>query len=117
MKKLLVMVSLTVACVALFTGCQSTGKVLSSAAVTVDAAMKGWATWVANGYSTPDQEVKVKVAYGRYQASMEVAKTAYVTASVSSNKPVLDKALELLSASETDLINLINLFQKGTTVK
>lgn len=53
------------------------GKLLASTAQSADAAMKGWAAYVADGHAAPAQEAKVMAAYQKYQAAMRVAREAY----------------------------------------
>ncbi len=53
------------------------GKFLSSTALTVDAAMQGWASWVVAGKATPADEASVRAVYGNYQVAMGLATNAY----------------------------------------
>ena len=69
-----------VGCAALGTGSSfqtTAGKFLSSVAVTVDGAMKGWAIWVVDGHTTTQDEAQVKAVYTQYQFYMKVATNAY----------------------------------------
>jgi hypothetical protein len=86
------------------------GKLLVSTALTVDAAMQGWAQWVIAGQSNPDQELKVKAAYIKYQASMQIAQAAYQTMVVSNDKTYWDKAAEALTSNRVALLALISSF-------
>ena len=116
MKKLLTMIAVTVVITTLFTGCNTTGKVLASTSITVNEAMDGWMQWVKLGYATLEQEHKVKTAYERYQVAMSAASNAYAQAAInntSQNRTVLQVARESLLASQNDLLALINLFKKG----
>lgn len=87
------------------------GKSLATVATTVDAAMKGWASWVVAGKTTPDQEAKVKFAYGQYQISMDIAKNAYLTSVASTDKSVFETANLVLQQNKQNLLNLIQTFQ------
>src|SRR5207247_7755155 len=57
---------------------QTAGKLLASTALTVDAAMRSWATVVKMGKATDDQQAKVRSAYEQYQLAMQAAEAAYV---------------------------------------
>lgn len=97
-------------------GCASievnTYRTAGTIANTVDAAMKAWGAWVANGQATAGQIATVKDAYGKYQASMAVlndAVSAYY-ASQGANQPALQVALGALQSSSDDLLNLLRAF-------
>lgn len=64
------------------------GKFLTSTALTVDAAMHGWATWVASGKATSAEEANVKGIYQHYEGVMMLATNAYVLA-VKINDPTV----------------------------
>ncbi len=115
MMKIKLLVSLWLACL-MFTGCQTVGKTLASTAVTVDAAMQGWATYVAMGNATAPQELQVKTAYLKYQASMKIAKDAYLAAETSGEDSIFDTAALVLENNAQALIALIQIFQQTTTV-
>lgn len=58
-------------------GCKSTPQSVAyqtaaTTRVSVDTAMHLWGKWVESGQSTVDQEVKVRDAFRKYQASMLV---------------------------------------------
>lgn len=98
------------------TGCvsvQSTaGKMLASTALTVDASMKGWAQWVVAGQANADQETKVKAAYIKYQAAMNIAKNAYAELAANpSNQTGWQTASEILTNNRDALLALISSFQ------
>lgn len=114
---------LAVAFLGLATGCttltpqQASGKTLVSIAQTVDATMKGWATWVTvkSDTATPvsaQAEDAVKTAYQKYQSAMAVARTAYVSATDANNTTALQAALAALQSSQAELLQLITTFQK-----
>lgn len=110
---------LSVAMLALALGCasfQSTaGKVLTSTALTVDAAMTGWGSRVAAGATTTNQESVVKQAYQVYQSSMAVAQRAYVAAGSTGDKTVWNQASTNLAASSGQLLSVVNGFKTGAT--
>src|SRR5690242_4426571 len=58
----------------------NSGKFLATTAATVDAAMHGWAVWVASGKASPGDEAQVKAIYQQYQGSMMLATNAYTLA-------------------------------------
>jgi len=119
---------LVLCAVAAITGCASmtpkqlAGKSLSSAAISVDSAMKGWAAWVnvqrANPNADQDQllrnEGKVRTAFDNYVASQVIAKELYLTAV---NNPTMgfalfETALTVLKKNEQALLNLITNLSK-----
>ncbi len=108
MKKFLPLIAI------LLLGCASfnntAGKLLVSAAMTVDASMKGWASYVVAGGSTPEQENEVKTLYKKYQAAMSVAQTAYVAAASGGDKTVWNNASAALTASSGALSSLVQTF-------
>lgn len=99
-------------------GCASfhntAGKLLVSTAQTVDATMKGWATWVVSGQTKPEQETAVKAAYGQYQFAMQAAQTAYLVSANNGDKSVWQKASLALQASSGSLVQLVQSFQIGS---
>lgn len=98
----------------LTSGCQTVGKTLSTTAVTVDSAMQGWATYVALGQANLEQELNVRNAYSKYQASMRLAKDAYLTAEETGNEAVFERAALVLEANAQALLALIQMFQTST---
>lgn len=97
---------------AFLTGCQNVGKTLSTTAVSVDAAMQGWAQYVVTGNATAEQEAQVKGAYSKYQVSMKVARDAYVTASTVGDKSIYEQAALVLRNNKAALLSLISVFQQ-----
>jgi hypothetical protein len=61
------------------------GKFLSTTALTVDASMKGWASWVAAGKATDPEQIQVKTYYAQYQFYMFAATNAYTLAVTTGN--------------------------------
>lgn len=97
-------------------GCvtQTPGRVLATTVQTVDAAMQGWATWVALGHATSEQELAVRGAYDRYQAFQRAAEAAYVAAAKTSDPSVFQRAAAALKAAQDDLLYLLAKFQPTT---
>jgi hypothetical protein len=101
---------------ALLVGCttftNSAGKVLASSAMTVDAAMQGWATWVSMGKAGPTQETQVKAAYQKYQVAIQTATLAYQAAVVSGDQTAWKQAETVLTQTQSSVLNLISQFTK-----
>lgn len=76
--------------------------------------MQGWATYVALGKATADQETDVRSAYGKYQASVSAAEAAYVAAAKTGDDSIWKQASEALRASQRELLALVNQFQQST---
>jgi len=114
MKKLISLLLAAVS-VVLITGCANVGKSLATTAVTVDSAMQGWATYVALGNATEEQEAQVKTAYAKYQASMRIARDAYVAAATAGNKDLYTSAAEVLEANQFALLSMLSFFQTAQT--
>ncbi len=87
------------------------GKTLASSALTVDAAMKGWATWVVKMNVPETQQSPVRDAYLKYQASMAVATNAYNTAVLTGDQTGWQQAQNILQNNQQALLNLIRSFQ------
>lgn len=103
----------------LATGCatylENTGKTLASVAITVDGAMKGWASWVKSGHATQGDEDKVKAAYEKYQLAMQTAEDAYLgVAKLDSTdtENALSVALAALDGSKGDLLTIVQQLTK-----
>jgi len=108
----------SLAVVFLLVGCSTTwqdagGKSLATIAQSVDAGMKGWEAYsVASGLADNDPaELRVKSAYIQYQNAFNVALTAYNAAATTKDQSVWAQASTALSASEGNLLNLINALQ------
>ena len=105
----------------LLSGCitfqDSSGKLLASTVQTVDAAMKGWATYVALGGATPQQEAAVKASYEKYQAVERIAERAYIDAALTGNQDGFTIAAKVLEGARLNLLLLIQQFNnpKGQT--
>lgn len=97
--------------IALITGCATqsslqtkAGKFLTSTAVTVDAAMKGWATYVVLHNTPQEQQTGVRNAYATYQAAMMVATNAYTQAAVAKDMTLFSGASNNLVVAKTILV-------------
>ncbi len=110
---------LTLAVTLLF-GCASTEraayKSIGTVAISVDAGMKAWAQYVVDGKSTAEQEVKVKAGYVKYQAAMRVAEAAIRAYKADPNtRTFMETAVDVASASASELIELVHLFMPPPT--
>jgi hypothetical protein len=83
------------------------GKVLASTALTVDASMKGWATYVVKNNISDHQQAPVKDAYAKYQLAMTAAQSAYGAAVANGDQSGWVQAQAALTASSTALTQLI----------
>ena len=83
-------------------------------AITVDNAMNGWGDYVRAGKATPEDELKVKAAYGKYQTSIRAVKAAVLSSRNSpDDQAAFLTALNALDAAKIELINLIISLKKG----
>lgn len=83
------------------------GKALGTTAQTVDAAMKGWATYAVAAKLTDAQQAPVKAAYAQYQAAMNTALVAYGSAVSANDQTLAGQASAALVASQQTLVSLI----------
>lgn len=110
----LVLVTLMFALTACQTSKQVAGKTLVTTAMTVDKAMKGWATWVSVQRNNPavdqlkllNKENLVRNAYEKYQASIEMARKAYLTMNATET-PEYTAAASDLRVQQAYLISVI----------
>ncbi len=86
---------------------QNAGKLLASTALTVDAAMRSWATVVKMGKATDEQQAKVRAAYEKYQMAMTVADAAYTALVSLDDKSLWPLASSQLTDASTSLTTLI----------
>lgn len=97
-------------------GCASwqstSGKVLTSSALTVDATMKGWAKWSATHPVSEQTHASVRGAYEKYQAAMAVAVEAYADAVNSGERTAWGNAREALELALSALTTLTQSSQK-----
>lgn len=107
---LLVVLALLPACTT-FKG--NAGKVLSSTALTVDAAMKGWASYVVLNNVPADKQMPVRVAYGQYQTAMAAARDAYVSLALNNDTNAWTVAQQALTAASSNLTKLIQQLSQG----
>lgn len=92
------------------------GKLLTSTALTVDAGMKGWASWCESHAPTQAQYDEVGHAYVQYQAAFGAAKDAYAAAVTTGDQSVWVQASSALSASQANVLNLIKTFSSKTNL-
>lgn len=92
-------------------GCASftsnAGKSLASISTSVDAAMKGWATYVAINKLPEAKQVKVREAYEQYQFAMFAAEQMYLSLVKTGDRSGWAKASEALVSSQGALLLLI----------
>lgn len=94
-------------------GCRTTnveGRALVSVAITVDHAMRGWATYVAAGQASAKDEEQVKGAYERYQLAMKAAQEAYIAYEGTKDASGWERASVAMKAAQQDLLTLIESF-------
>lgn len=114
MKKLIVSLLLGLAIVGM-SGCAATPqKVLVTTVQTVDAAMQGWATWVALGHANVEKEQAVKAAYVKYQLAESVAENALIASMKSGDNSAWKLASQALTEQRTQLVALIEMFKQNT---
>jgi hypothetical protein len=115
--KILTFLAITCLVVGLATGCKSvsdtTGKTLAGVEQTVDLAMKGYATWDAQGHVTEAQEQQVRQVYGQYQLAYTAACNAWVAAQSSGDTSTLATIVASLSAAAAPLTTLITQIEGG----
>ena len=103
--------------ITLLTACgtvqDTSGKTLGTVETTVDGAMKGWASWVVAGHTTPTQEAQVQVAYAEYQAAYQVASTAWITAVNNKDTTTMNQIVAQLTADAQPLETLITSLEGG----
>lgn len=85
-------------------------RTIGSLAVTVDAAMSAWGQYVRDGKSTVQQQAEVKQRYEEYQASMRILQGAVSAYRLKPDDTALNKALNVASATATDLTVFIYSF-------
>lgn len=101
------------------TGCktpeQGAYRTIGTVSVSVDAAMNGWGDYVRAGKATPEQEIKVKAGYVKYQTAMRVAKITVASYKAQPDGATrLNSAVDALSAAGSEIVTLVQLFTKGT---
>ena len=115
MKRLILSLTLgllVVGCANLQTNFQNNaGKFLTSVALTVDAAMKGWAIYDVSGHSNPAEEAQVKAIYQQYQTYFAVATNSYTLALAANNFAIFIAPSNNLQAVQNQIVTLTT---KGT---
>lgn len=100
-----------------FTACASfqntAGKLLASTADTVDAAMRGWATYVVINKVGEDKQLPVRNAYANYQTAMVAAESAYKAAVQSGDQSAWSQASAALTAASGALTTLVAQLEGG----
>lgn len=95
----------------LMIGCASfqttAAKLLTSTALTVDATMKGWATYVVQNNVSDAQQAPVKAAYSKYQIAMTAAQAAYTALVANGDKNAWQQASAALTAASSGLTQLV----------
>ena len=107
------MLLVSLCAVLIMVGCATSGKVLTSSAIAVDAAMKGWAYYVVTQHPSPAVEQKVRDAHTRYLVALNAAEAAWYAAGTTGDKTAVSRANTALTAAQADLIVLIATFQNG----
>jgi predicted small secreted protein len=117
----LLLIGATVALLINNTACNTVrgtgGKVIASTALSVDAAMKGWAQYVVSGKATPVQEQNVREYYRRYQIAILVAHDAYAQSVTSNDTTAFKQAIDVLNTQKAQIISLIQRFMASPTSK
>ena len=91
----------------------TSGKVLASVAQTADAGMNAWKIYVAKNHLSVEDQRDVKFAYVQYQLAMAAAESAYISMVKTGDRSGWIKARDALTASQVDLISLIDIFIKA----
>lgn len=92
-------------------GFQTTSaKLLITTTQTVDAAMKGWATYAVANKLTDAQQAPVRDAYSKYQAAEKVAEDAYIAAVATGDQSPWTAANAVLQAAAANLQSIIQAF-------
>lgn len=102
----------------LLSGCagwqQDGGKTLATVAVTVDSAMKGWATYCATHDVPQEEHGAVRSAYERYQIAMRAAALAYQAAAQVGDKGSWLEARAAVLAAKDSIVQLVQQFTHKT---
>ena len=101
------------------TGCKNTSptsviyRAEGTTTLSVDAAMKGWSDWVAQGFATSNQVQTVHDAYNKYYASQMVAKAAvddWIAAKTPAASNNVISATQAVSESSKAILDLVQQF-------
>lgn len=123
-RKLLNHVSLALALICATSACSmlqskqtTAGKTIASIAIVADGVMKGWASWVALGKATPQDQAEVNANYALYQTAMAAARDAYVVFAQTGDSTEFDKRLTALTLRKDNLVTTTKFKQSIKEVK
>lgn len=85
-------------------------RVVQDVQILTDTAMIGWNVYAASGKADTNQVARVKAAYAKYRAAMDVVNAGINGAVASTNKTGLLIALDAAKASQTNLLAAIYQF-------
>jgi len=93
----------------------NSGKSLATVATTVDAAMTGWAAWVATGKVNQLQQDSVKSVYQHYQVAMSIALNAYLALQTSKDPTAYNLAYANLLKAKDEVVSTTTSFKLSAT--
>ena len=103
--------TISVIALAFLIGCatfnDNAGKVLATAATTVDTAMTSWAQYLKLHPLPASKQMRVKSAYVSYQASMAAAEKAYIELVKTGDRTAWAKVAAALTASQAEVVAAI----------
>ena len=110
--KNLIIVTICIISLCLGEGCKSTEQVayhsIGTISFTVDKAMLAWGDYVRSGKAKPEEEIVIRDAYEKYQASMKVAKVTILSMkNTSVDKSKVDIMLSALEAAAASISTFI----------
>jgi len=108
MKKLFILLAFAGVLVACSTALKTNGVVIT----TVDTAMKGWGIYTQSHPVTDAQIFAVSNAYNAYYQSELVLSNTFVVAVTQTNNNLLQTVTQSATASQANLLNLIQQFSK-----
>lgn len=102
----------------ILSGCQNPDRAAYVTAGTVitsvDSAMNAWGDFVRAGLSKPEQEVRVKDAYQKYQIATRTLRTVVRSYKNSpQDEARYETALRVVEAASADLISIVRQFTKN----
>lgn len=108
--------NLTLIALLLFCGCATKPltpeevayRTIGTIAHTVDGAMKGWGTYVAEGKATIEQEAQVKEAHDTYRSMMRIAHSVLLSmGSQPEGQNMVATAIEAAQNAADEIITLV----------